>query len=59
MHQAKVKIEGWATYGDHRYVPIGGILAIVKANARANIKASAQFTNDVAEAESPKMTVTV
>ena len=59
MNQAKVKIEGWTTYGDHQYVPIGGILAIFKANARVNIKASAQSTNDVAEAESPRMTVAV
>jgi hypothetical protein len=39
--EARVKIEGWTTFGNHRYVPIGGILAAVKANARAQLKVSA------------------
>jgi hypothetical protein len=40
--EAMVRIEGWTIYGEHTYRPIGGILAVVKANARAELKVSAQ-----------------
>lgn len=38
--EAFVRVEGWTTFGDHRYLPIGGILAAVRANAKSRIKAS-------------------
>lgn len=34
--EAFARVEGWTTY-DHRYVPIGGILAAVRANARSRL----------------------
>ena len=34
--QAFARVEGWTNF-DHRYIPIGGILAAVRANARASI----------------------
>ena len=34
--EAFARVEGWTDY-DHRYIPIGGILAAIRANARASI----------------------
>jgi len=35
--EARPRIEGWTDYGTHRYLPIGGILAPVRANKRTHI----------------------
>ena len=34
---AHARVEGWTDYAEHLYLPIGGILAAVKANARTRI----------------------
>src|SRR5262249_3570824 len=35
--EAHVRVEGWTDFGSHRYIPIGGVLAKVRANQRANL----------------------
>jgi hypothetical protein len=35
--EARPRIEGWTDYGTHRYLPIGGILAPIRANKRTRI----------------------
>ncbi|EFY96433.1 Immunoglobulin-like fold protein [Metarhizium robertsii ARSEF 23] len=39
--EAFVRIEGWTYFGEHVYRPIGGIQAIVTANAASHINAAA------------------
>ena len=34
---ALARVEGWTTFDDHRYLPIGGILADVKANKKVDM----------------------
>jgi hypothetical protein len=36
--EAHARVEGWTDFGEHRYLPIGGILAKVRANKRARIE---------------------
>ena len=36
--EAHARVEGWTNFAEHRYVPIGGILAKVRANKRTLIR---------------------
>jgi hypothetical protein len=35
--EALPRVEGWTDFGTHRYLPIGGILAPIRANKRTRI----------------------
>ena len=35
--EARPRVEGWTDFGTHRYLPIGGILAPIRANRRTRI----------------------
>ena len=43
--RALIRVEGWTTF-DHRYVPIGGILADIKANRRVEIESGVKNEGD-------------
>jgi hypothetical protein len=36
--EAFARVEGWTDFADHRYIPIGGILAKVRANKKTRIR---------------------
>jgi hypothetical protein len=43
--EALLRVEGWTDFGTHRYLPIGGILAPVRANKRTHIAFEASAVN--------------
>jgi hypothetical protein len=44
--QAQVRVEGWTDFYEHRYLPIGGILAAVKATRRVDCQSVADVEGD-------------
>ncbi|KAK0624386.1 hypothetical protein B0T14DRAFT_536841 [Immersiella caudata] len=39
--RADVRVEGWTHFGRHMYRPVGGLVAVVKANAKARLQVGA------------------